>query len=79
MKRQNKVKYILYPENSKKANWDIFMTLILILTCIITPLRLAFGEEEEPLGWVIFMYSIDFMFLIDILVIFNTAYYDEYL
>jgi hypothetical protein len=79
MKRQNKVKYILYPENSKKAKWDILMTLILILTCIITPLRLAFGESEEPLEWVIFMYSIDFMFLIDIFLIFNSAYYDEYL
>ena len=79
MKRQNKVKHIIYPENAKKVNWDLFMTLILIVTCMITPLRLAFGEEEEPVGWMIFTMVIDGLFLIDILVIFNTAYYDEYL
>ena len=31
------------------------------------------------MGWQIFSDIIDFMFLIDIFVIFNTAYYDEYL
>ena len=60
-------------------NWDLFMTVVLIITCMVTPLRLAFGEAEEPLGWLIIGYFIDFMFFIDIIVIFNTAYYDEYL
>ena len=60
-------------------NWDLFMTLILILTCMLTPLRLAFSENEEPIEWIVIYYSIDFLFLIDIIVIFNTAYYNEYL
>ena len=79
MKRKNKVKYIIYPENATKANWDLFMTFILILTCIISPVSIAFMEDEENLGWLITQYVIDFLFFVDIIVIFNTAYYNEYL
>lgn len=52
------------------------MTLVLFVTCIQTPLDIAFSSEipdsilEDP-----FLFFIDVMFLIDILVIFNTAYY----
>lgn len=55
------------------------MTFILILTCIISPVSIAFMEDEENLGWLITQYVIDFLFFIDIIVIFNTAYYNEYL
>ena len=70
---------MIYPENPKKDSWDLFMNIILMLTCIIVPLRLAFGDEQEALGWVIIPAIFDILFLMDIIVIFNTAYYDEHL
>ena len=49
-----------------------------MITCFITPYRIAFGSiYEEPLGWQLLSYTIDFLFLIDIFVIFNSAFYDE--
>ena len=77
MVRERKRPYMLYPEDNLKINWDLFITLILLVSCILTPLRIAFGEEDEPIGWVIANYTMDFLFLIDIIVIFNSVYYDE--
>ena len=28
---------MIYPEDPKKANWDLFITIVLIYTCIQTP------------------------------------------
>jgi len=78
MRARDKVKVgILYPEDPPKVNWDLFITLILLISCILTPLRIAFGEDEEPMGWEIINNTIDGLFLIDILVIFSSAYYDD--
>ena len=49
--RKNKVGFLLYPEDAFKENWDFWITIVLIISCITTPLRIAFGEIEEPLGW----------------------------
>ena len=46
------------------------------MTCFIAPVRIAFGAQEEPIEWKIFNNSVDILFLIDVVVIFNTAYYD---
>lgn len=56
------------------------MVLVLIITCLITPVRLAFLDtyETESLTWIIIQWIIDFLFLMDIIIIFNSAYYDEY-
>lgn len=79
MLRQDKVAFLIYPENRLKSNWDIFMTLILILSCLTTPLLLAFTPEldsDSELVWLITNIIIDVLFLIDICVTFNTAIYD---
>ena len=75
--RDSKVHLLFYPEDSSKENWDMFITLILLVSCVITPLRIAFGEVHEPLGWELLAVGIDVMFLIDILVLFNSAFYDS--
>lgn len=66
----------MYPENSVKASWDNLITILLIFTCVITPYRIAF-ESVDTLGWSITNYTIDFLFLIDIFLNFNTAFYDD--
>lgn len=69
--------FIIYPENELKSYWDIFMTIILIISCITTPLRLAFADEHELEFWIIANAIIDSMFLIDMLLTFFSAHYDE--
>lgn len=54
----------------------MWITFILILTCIVTPIRIAF-YEEDTLEWEVINYTVDFFFLFDIIVCFNSAYYDE--
>ena len=72
--------FIIYPENKNKGFWDLFMTLVLIITCIQTPLNIAFEDvsnENANNFSKILDYCIDFLFLLDIIVIFNSAFYDE--
>lgn len=60
--------------------WDLFMTLVLIITCIQTPLNIAFEDVSDTSRdtFSIYLdYIIDFLFFLDIIVIFNSAYYDE--
>ena len=78
MRARDKVRRcMLYPEDPMKVNWDLFITLVLLISCILTPLRIAFGEGEEPLGWEIINNTIDVLFLVDIHVIFASAFYDD--
>jgi hypothetical protein len=49
----------------------------LLISCLLTPFRIAFGEIEDPLEWIIINYTIDACFLVDIFVIFNSAFYDS--
>jgi hypothetical protein len=78
---KNEKPYIIYPENKNKGFWDLFMTLVLIITCIQTPLNIAFEDVSNEKGGndfnKILDYCIDFLFFLDIIVIFNSAYYDE--
>ena len=67
---------MFYPEDSFKANWDLWLTLLLIITCVLTPYRIAF-EGESTTGRRIIDNAIDIFFLIDILFSINTALTDE--
>ena len=78
--REHRVEGILYPEDLIKTRWDVFLTLILIATCLITPYRIAFGPEKgDYAGWRGLSYTFDVCFFFDMIILFNTAYYnDEY-
>lgn len=57
--------------------WDVFISMVLIFTCIATPLRIAF-EQLEPSSSAAFIdIVVDLMFLLDMIIIFNKAYFDE--
>ena len=54
------------------------MTFVLLLTCVITPLHIAFSDEKNEILWMgVLNNVIDFLFLSDMIVIFNSAFYDE--
>jgi hypothetical protein len=44
---KNEKPFIIYPENKNKGMWDLFMTLVLIITCIQTPLNIAFEDVSN--------------------------------
>ena len=50
--------------------------MILIMTCIVTPIRIAFYESDD-LKWTIINYTIDGLFFVDIIVSFSSAFYNE--
>ena len=41
--RVDRIDDIIYPEDTFKSRWDLFLTFVLLGTCIITPYRIAFG------------------------------------
>ena len=67
---------MIYPDNDYKEGWDLFMALVLIFTCTMTPYTIAFHTVEDFATKVINS-TIDILFLIDMIVIFNTAIYNE--
>ena len=67
---------MIYPENVWYASWDMFINGILIFSCVITPLQIALFEDMST-AWTAINWIIDFLFLIDIVVNFHAAYYDD--
>lgn len=45
--RHNKVAFLIYPENKLKSVWDLLMTIVLLVSCVMTPLNLAFGNDDN--------------------------------
>ena len=39
---------LIYPDNKYFQGWEMFMTLILLLSCILTPVEIAFAEHITP-------------------------------
>jgi hypothetical protein len=73
--RKNRKNYILYPEDTAKGYWDMYITLILMITCITTPMDIAFSDNSSNIKFEPFGTFIDLMFLMDMIIIFNTAFY----
>ena len=64
---------MLYPEDKLKNSWDLVMTVILLIICIETPLSIAFSDNTVTFD--LFTTIIDLIFLFDMIVIFNSAFY----
>jgi len=73
---KNKKPYMIYPDDDYKNNWDLLISGVLIFTCLVTPVRMAFVETDTT-NWKIVNYIIDSIFLLDIIFTFNQAFYDE--
>lgn len=78
MNRIDRRPCMVYPEDTWKEQWDLWVSLILIFTCSVTPYRLAFSQDDnDPLTWEIINGIVDLCFFADMILIFNTAYYDD--
>lgn len=70
--RVNRKLYLFYPEDNLINFWSLFITLVLIFACCVTPARIAFVEEDSE-TWHFVNSMTDILFLIDIIITFNTA------
>ena len=71
---KNRVKWMVYPEDPWKDNWDLFITLILIFSCLSTPYIISFDAGSPPMDF--FNKTIDVCFFIDIIINFNLVIYN---
>ena len=39
---------MIHPENEYKGRWDLWITIVLLFTCIVTPARMAFQVKDDP-------------------------------
>jgi len=71
-------KFLIFPDMRKKQYWDLLITLLILISCLITPWRLAFVEDEDNFWWVLIDGIIDILFLLDIVLNFFSVYPNEY-
>ena len=78
--RDNKKKYLLYPEDRIKNTWEVIISLSLMIACTTTPVYIAFHETDlsgELTSWEILNIVLDCIFGIDIIVMFFSAFHDD--
>ena len=67
-------KCMIYPNDTSKMWWDVFISVVLLMSTFTTPLDLAFSTQlTKSENWYWFQTSLDIMFLIDIFLTFNSA------
>ena len=69
-------KGLIKPDNSTKLIWDIYIILLLLYTAIWTPLQIAFIDNVPQFLQMVDL-TMDCSFFFDIILSFNTTYFDE--
>ena len=72
--------YIIHPKKIEKLLWDGLVGMLIVYSITVVPMQLAFSTFEEngrKHGLLVFDLFIDFMFFMDILLTFNTAYFSD--
>ena len=64
------------PNTTWKINFDLYIVVLLLIVTILLPYQVAF-VENEPMVWKVVNGIIDVSFLIDMVLVFFTAYYDN--
>lgn len=67
---------VIHPYQSAKSIWDATTAIYIVYSAIFVPYRMAFNIEVSG-GALIFDKFVDCAFLIDIVLTFRTAYFDE--
>jgi hypothetical protein len=58
--------------------WDMIINIMILINCFSTPIDLAFPSYRTDIDiYISFLNAIDFLFLIDIMITFVTAYENE--
>ncbi|TNV85871.1 hypothetical protein FGO68_gene14280 [Halteria grandinella] len=68
--------YMIYPDDKVRKYWDLLVSLIIIMSCFLTPVYLAFPDLQTD-NMQILDQSMNLLFLIDIILSFISARYDS--
>ncbi|TNV85564.1 hypothetical protein FGO68_gene12059 [Halteria grandinella] len=68
---------VLYPDDKLRAFWELAVALMLLVTCLITPFNVAFQGQLDDYNLQEIDQIINGFFIMDIVVNFFTAYYDD--
>ena len=78
---------LFYPGTKLKSAWTVITCLALIAACFMTPFGLAFEWLDYNESTSVFVFNdtwnsldsiIDIIFILEIIVCFNTSYYDKH-
>ena len=69
-------KLIILPDDKFKEKWELIIMALLLFTAIATPYRIAFFTTDS-LGWTFIDYFTDFIFGVDIIINFFSAFEDS--
>ena len=64
-------------DNKYKDAWDAIMSILLVIVCVFTPIEIAFSFDDPKDKSNLVNYIIDLIFLIDIIICFNTEFMTE--
>ena len=68
----------LSPDDVIRQQWDLLIIVCVVYNCLVIPLRLAFGDEDEDFSALAFVdWFVDFLFLADIYLNFHTGFDDD--
>ena len=67
---------IILPNDCWKMKWDLFISLLIIVSAVFTPYRMAYVDGNS-LSWVVTELVMDGFFFIDLLLTFFSAYFDK--
>ena len=77
--KDKRVKWLIYPDDSLKRAWDMFLGFALIITCLTIPFHLAlYFDEPDPSAIIVFNLILDIVFFVDIVITFNTAIKEDH-
>lgn len=69
--------YMIHPNNPFRSFWNGVVSLLLLYTATIMPLTIAFFETDSEDEWYYIDIILNCLFFADILITFNSAYYDN--
>jgi len=67
---------IVHPLSRFRKNWDLVMMVVLLYLAVGLPFRMAFFWDLRSLPWEVSDYALDVFFICDLVLNFNTAYYE---
>ena len=70
------VHWIIHPFNPTKLKWDVFVGLIVVFAVLIVPWKVGFNVPSTNM-WIGLDIFADSIFLIDMILTFNTGYFED--
>jgi len=67
---------MIYQDNQVKEYWDIFITALLLYSCMLIPYRIAF-VKDDTFDWQVALVAMDCFFGVDVIFCFFSTFNDE--